>query len=161
MQKKEDCIMKKIAMGIVVGLLFMVIVSTASASLAEFAGYWVNTNSNTRGITKVVITISGTNVMVHAWSQCDPTACDWGKVQGFAYGPNVSSNLQSTAQSISVIYKDNVRETLMIMRYVRYPLGLNLWWNRLRVETYTRFTDASGRTNYEEVETFNKKPGNF
>jgi len=145
--------MKKIAMGIVVGLLFMGIVSTASAQIAQFAGNWVNTNSNTGGVTVLKITISGTNVMVHAWGKCHPTDCDWGNVQGFAYGPNVSSNLQATAQVITVIYKESFAETLLTIRHVRWFL----FWKRLRAQVYTRFTDASGRTNYEDVETFRKR----
>lgn len=144
--------MKKIAMGIVVGLLFMGIVSTASAQLAQFAGKWVNTNSNTGGVTKLEISISGTNVMVHAWGKCHPTDCDWKNVQGFAYGQDVSSNLQATAQAITVIYKESFAETLLTIRHVRWFL----FWKRLRAQVYTRFTDTNGRTNFVDVETFRK-----
>ena len=138
--------MKKVAVGVIVCLLFLGIVSTASANLAQFAGKWKNTNPNTRGVTTIEITISGTNVMVHAWGQCQPTDCDWGNVQGFAYGPNVSSDLQAAAQAITAIYRENFKESLMIIRFASR--------SQLRVETYTRFTDKSNRTNYVDVEMF-------
>jgi hypothetical protein len=138
--------MKKVAMGVMVGLLFLAIVTTASANLAQFVGKWKNTNPNTKGLTTLSITLSGTQVMVHAWGQCTPTDCDWGNMPGFAYAPNVSSNLQATAEAISVVHKESFAERLLI---IRHPAG-----NHLRVETYTRFTDGSGRTNYVDAEMF-------
>jgi hypothetical protein len=142
--------MKKIAMGAMVGLLFLTIAATASASLAQFLGKWRNTNPNTRGLTALIITMAGPQVMVHAWGECTPTDCDWGNMPGFAYGPNVSANLQATAEAISVVHKESFAERLLI---IRRAAG-----NHLRVENYTRFTDNSVRTNYVDVETFAPVP---
>lgn len=137
--------MKKISSGVMVGLLVLIMVTTASASLAQFAGKWNNTNPNTKGLTTLDIAISGTQVMVHAWGQCTPTDCDWGNMQGYAYAPAVSSNLQATAEAISVVHNESFAQRLLIIR----PAGA-----QLRVETYTRFTDSSGRANYVEAEMF-------
>lgn len=140
--------MKKVAVGVIVCVLSLFIVTTAFASLAQFSGEWVNVNPDTRGVTALKITVSGTNVMVHAWGQCTPTDCDWGNMQAYAYGPNVSSNLAATAQAVSVVHKESFAERLMILR----SSG-----TQLRAETYTRFTDTSGRTNYAAVEMFKRK----
>jgi hypothetical protein len=140
--------MKKVAVGVIIFFLSLFMVTTAFANLAQFAGEWENVNPNTRGVTALNITVSGTNVMVHAWGQCHPTDCDWGNMQAYAYGPNVSSNLPATAQAVSVVHKESFAERLMILR----SSG-----TQLRAETYTRFTDTSGRTNYADMEMFKRK----
>jgi hypothetical protein len=140
--------MKKVAVGVIICLFSLFIVTTAFASLAQFAGDWENVNPDTRGVTALKITVSGINVKVHAWGQCHPTDCDWGNMQAHAYGPNVSSNLAGTAQAVSVVHKESFAERLMILR----SSG-----TQLQAATYTRFTDTSGRTNYADVETFKRK----
>jgi hypothetical protein len=58
--------MKKAAVGSIVYLLSILVVTTAYANLAQFVGKWKNVNPNTRGVTALDITVSGTQVMVHA-----------------------------------------------------------------------------------------------
>jgi|APFre7841882724_1041349.scaffolds.fasta_scaffold10175_1 hypothetical protein len=140
--------MKKIAVGITICFLSLFIVTTAFASLTQFAGEWENVNPDTRGVTALKITVTGTDVKVHAWGQCHPTDCDWGNMQAYAYGPNVSSNLAATAMAVSVVHKESFAERLMILR----SSG-----TQLQAATYTRFTDRSGRTNYADVEMFKRK----
>ncbi len=139
--------MKKAAVLASLCILVLSLASQASANLAQFAGKWQNTNPNTSGITALEVTVSGTNVKVHAWGKCHPTDCDWGTMQAYAYAPNAGGNLQATAQAISVVHKESFAERLLIIR----PAG-----NELRVESYTRFTDSSGRTNYIGSEMFRK-----
>lgn len=139
--------MRKLLAALAVLILFAMFMSTASASLAQFAGKWVNADSETGGLTKLKITVSGTNVAVQAWGRCHPTDCDWGSVKGVAYATSVSSNLASDARGIIAVFKESFKESTMIIQ----PTG-----NHLRVSTYTRFTDGSGRTNYVSEETFNK-----
>jgi hypothetical protein len=143
--------MKKIVMGALVGLLFFTMAATASASLPQFLGTWTNTNPNTRGLTKLIITdIPGSGVMVHAWGQCHPQDCDWGNMLGFAYAPNVSAKLDAQTEAITVVHKESFAERLLIIHRAE--------GNRLRVATYTRFTDKSGRSNYVDVEHFSRAP---
>ncbi len=144
--------MKKIGVGLLVGLLVVTIAATASANMAQFLGKWINTNPNTRGITALNISIlmPGQQIMVHAWGQCTPTDCDWGNMPGVAYAPNVSANLMETVEAISVVHKESFAERLLIIRRAQ--------GNHLRVENYTRFTDKSNRTNYVDVGTFARVP---
>ena len=140
--------MKKVSIGVIVCVLSLFVVTAAFASLAQFAGEWENVNPNTRGVTALKITVSGTNVKVHAWGQCTPTDCDWGDMQAYAYAPNVSSNLAASAVAVSVVHKESFAERLMILR----SSG-----TQLQAATYTRFTDTSGRTAYADVEMFKRK----
>jgi hypothetical protein len=129
---------------------FMLIApSTASAQLNLFQGNWANTDPATSGVTR--LQISATPVRVHAWGQCQPTDCDQGTVDGFAYGPNVSSNLSSSAQAISAIFRTAFSESIFIIRSVR--------GGRLQADVYTRFTDSSGRTAYAATYFFARRRG--
>ena len=73
-----------------------------------------------------------------------PSECDLGEVEGIAYAPSVDSELKETAQAITVSYARG--ETIMIVR----PIAND----RLQVETFTRFTDESGRSDYTFTYTF-------
>ena len=68
------------------------------ATLDDFAGAWTNSDPNTRGVTRLEIRVSGTNVTVHAWGKCTPEDCDLGTVSAEAYGPNISADLAATAE---------------------------------------------------------------
>jgi hypothetical protein len=138
--------MKRFALGTLVGCMIVAFATPAFATLPEFMGNWKNTNPNTKGLTTLHITQASAQVMVHAWGKCSPTDCDWGNMPGYAYAPNVSANLNATAEAITVVHKVGFAENLLIIRRAQ-P-------NQLRVETYTRFTDNSGRTAYMEVDTF-------
>ena len=72
----------------------------------------------------------------------------WGKVVAYAYAPDVSSNLVTTAKTLSAIYTTNFSQTIMII----YPLR----GNRIGAKVLTRFTDNSNRTAYTKVYTFSR-----
>jgi hypothetical protein len=74
-----------------------------------------------------------------------------GAVDGFAYGPNVSSNLTTSARTISAIFRSGFNESIFIIR----PQGLD----RLQADVYDRFTDGSGRTAYVNTYTFVRRSG--
>jgi len=118
------------------------------AGLNQFAGNWKNINPNTSGITALNIQVRGANVRVRGWGRCHPTNCDWGWANAYAYAPSVSSNLISQARVLSAIFHTNSGQKLMIIR----PVGRG----RLQVKVFTRFTDRSGRTNYEADYTFTR-----
>jgi hypothetical protein len=143
---EEDRKMRKFALGLVASVFALMMVTKASADLDQFAGRWKNTDPNTRGVTTLDIGVSQTNVTVQAWGKCHPKDCDWGRVQGFAYGPSVSANLAQTAQVISAVFQTAFSQTLMVIR--------SLGKTRLQAEVLTRFTDQSGRTNYRGLYTF-------
>lgn len=132
---------------------FMVLApAAASAQLSQFQGDWANTDSATGGVTRLQInTGDGSPVKVHAWGQCHPSDCDMGTTAGFAYGPNVSSNLDASAQAISAIFKTSFSEAIFIIRPAR--------GSRLQLDVYDRFTDSSGRTAYTTTATFARRRG--
>lgn len=128
--------------------LLLVFQATSWASVNQFKGTWTNTDPDTRGITKIVITQQGSALRMHAWGQCQPEDCDWGKVPAFIYAPSVSSNMMQTGRVMTANYKTGFSETLVVVK----PAGKN----RLKAETFTRFTDGSNRSNYTSSQTFRR-----
>ena len=132
---------------LVVCFMAVVTVSTVFASLSQFSGRWKNIDPNTGGITTLNIIVSGTNVTLEVWGKCHPTDCYWGKVVANAYGPDVSSDLVTTAKALSAVFKTNFNETIVIIHPLR---------NRLKAEVFTHFTDGSKRTDYTNVYIFER-----
>lgn len=141
--------MKKIILTASSFVLILLLFQSASwASVNQFTGTWTNTDPDTRGITKLEITKQGPVLKMHAWGQCHPEDCDWGTVPAFLYAPNVSANMMQTGKVMSANYKTGFNETLVIVK----PAGKN----RLKAETFTRFTDGSNRSNYTSSYTFKR-----
>jgi len=136
--------------GWMTALTVLAVSATAAASLDQFAGQWRNSDPNTSGITRLDIRVTGTNVTVQVWGKCHPEDCDWGRVSATAYGPSVSADLQSSAQSLAAAFRTSFSQTLMILDAA--PA------NRLRAQVLTRFTDNSGRKNYRELYSFVRGP---
>lgn len=109
----------------------------------DLLGTWVNVDSNTRGIVKIMLGSAGT-LRVHAYGACHPTPCDWGTVNGLTYGNSVSS---SRAVAFSVVYQFSFKTTTITGRLQR---------GYLVVETYDHFTDNSGRYDYCSQYTFRR-----
>jgi hypothetical protein len=141
--------MKRIMLvwGIVVCALLMAY--PCYANINQFVGHWHNSDPNTKGITQLQITVQGNNVFVHAWGKCHPQDCDWKAVPGYAYADNVSQNVMAGALAVTAFYKTGFSETIIVLHAAR---------NQLRANTFTRFTDNRGRSNYTEVYTFKKAP---
>jgi hypothetical protein len=128
-------------------LLLLLTSADGLAGMAQFAGSWSNVDANTRGITNLDISIMDSNANVHAWGKCHPTDCDWGSVQAQAFAPNVSSGLLSDANTLIAVFVTSFSQTALVIR----PAG-----NRLKVDSYDRFTDNSGRSNYLASYVFQK-----
>jgi len=140
--------MRKKRLVLVMVFLTVVMTATAFASLSQFSGNWKNIDPNTGGITTLNIIVSGKNVQLEAWGKCHPTDCYWGKVVAYAYAPNVSSDLVTTANTLSAIFNTNFSQTIMII----YPQMVN----RIEAKVLTHFTDNSNRTDYTNVYTFTR-----
>ena len=122
--------------------------STAAASqINRFAGRWQNANPGSGGITTLDVRVSGATVTVQAWGQCTPSDCDWGTQPAVAYAPDAGSNVAANAIALSVTYRPGFAETTLVLR----PAGMGL-----RAESFTRFTDASGRSNYIGSDAFRR-----
>ncbi|MGA7414942.1 MAG: hypothetical protein WBW33_31020 [Bryobacteraceae bacterium] len=110
--------------------------SPAIVSPAPLVGTWLNTNTATRDLAKVVITQSGNNLTVHAYGACSPKPCDWGPEPGIAYSAGVTA---VPAEAFSAQYNFGFSKVIL----VGHLIG-----NLLNVETLTVFTDGSGRNAY-------------
>jgi hypothetical protein len=103
---------------------------------STMVGTWVNSDSSTRGITKLVITETGNSYEVHGFGKCSPTDCDWGKKPMTTYGSNVSD---PTHQVGTATYNPGFAETILTMEQSG---------SQIIVHDFTRFTDSSARQNY-------------
>ena len=107
-------------------------------SLDRFVGTW---NATGRGLTKMQISVSGKQVRLHAFGSCHPQDCDWGEVDGQAYAPGVEENVLDTAKAVTAQYETGFSRTIIAI----YPRDTV---DELRVDTFTVFTDSSGRSPY-------------
>ncbi|WP_263383482.1 hypothetical protein [Granulicella arctica] len=116
----------------------------ASVSAAALIGTWKNVNSATRDLVKIVISASGTGIHVDAFGACSPTPCNWGTVTGLAYASNVSA---TPAVAFSAQYTFSFSHVILIGHLVG---------KELVVESFTQFTDGSGRSNLYTADTMVK-----
>jgi hypothetical protein len=122
------------------------LVSPAFAAPADFVGTWVNTNSNTRGITRVVVTSAGSNALnVQVFGKCSPTDCDWGKTTLLTYGNDVQDTNHRFA---TASYDKGFSKTI-----VTFSLQRN---KQISLQNFTQFTDKSGRQNYASQEVLKR-----
>lgn len=120
----------------------------AFATPQDFVGTWVNTNSNTRGITRFVVKSTGSNtVNVQVFGKCHPTDCDWGTTKMVTYGSNVQDKDHKFA---TANYNPGFSSTLL-------TFNLNLGNKKeITLQSFTQFLDNSGRQNYSSVEYFKR-----
>lgn len=116
----------------------------AAVSPSALVGTWKNVSSTTRDIVKIVISASGSSVSVEAFGACSPTPCDWGSVPGFAYATNVSS---SAAEAFSAQYTFSFAQVILVG---------HLQGKHLLIESFTHFTDGSGRSDLYTTDTMGK-----
>lgn len=140
--------MRRIFVCLIVCACTLFIVLGVGADITQFVGKWSNSTPKNRGLTRVEISFDGTQVKVHPYGSCHPTDCDMGEMDATAYGPSVDSNALSTAQAIVVEKTTSFSEMMMVIRLLDR--------NRLQVESFTKFTDRSGRASYTAVETFTR-----
>jgi hypothetical protein len=104
--------------------------------LGALVGSWQACDRNTRSLVRVDLAKKGNDLTVHAFGACHPTPCDWGTVEGIAYAESVSDN---QAIAFTALYRFSFKDAIVT--------GL-LDQGTLIVETFNRFKDGSGRSNY-------------
>ena len=127
--------MKRITLVLMFIAVLMVFSATAYAQKERLVGDFIEADANTRGITRLTLSADD---QIHVWGKCHPSDCDWGWVPVDTYGPNVSADLQATANSVSAIYLPGFARTFVIVT----PLDEN----KIQVDVFTKFTDQSRRT---------------
>ena len=108
---------------------------SAVVSPATLIGTWNNTNHATNDIVKIIIAAAGSGISVQVFGACTPSPCVWGSVPGIAYAANVSS---APAVAFSAQYK---------FSFAQVTVTGHLQGHNLDLETFTEFTDSSGRSN--------------
>lgn len=106
-----------------------------SPSPIDLLGTWVNVDSQTGGIVRLILGFAGT-LRFHAFGACVPSPCDWGTVNGLTYGNSVTS---SRAVAFTATYQFSFKSTIVTG---------SLQGGMLVVEAYNHFTDNSGRFDY-------------
>jgi hypothetical protein len=135
----------KYALAMTTALAVTAINTPAFAGSANtMVGTWVNTEKNTRGITKIIITESGNQYEIQAFGSCSPTDCDWGKSALTTYGDNVGD---ATHKAGTALFNPGFSQTI---------LSVKQSGNQIALDGFTRFTDSSARQNYYNRHTLRK-----
>jgi len=116
----------------------------AVISTAPLVGTWVNIDKATNDIVRVVIAASGSGISVDVFGACSPTPCNWGTVAGTAYAATVSS---VPGVAFSAQYA---------LGFAKASVVGHLNGDRLLIESFTEFTDGSGRSNLYTSDTMAK-----
>ena len=119
----------------------------ANAAINDFVGTWTNQDTNTGGVTKVIVKRVSGGTTVQAFGACSPNDCDWGTVNAVVYGPSAGQNAYGNTTTISAVFTKGFKETIIV---------LTKQGNKLKGQFLTRFTDSSGRNNYASTEKFKK-----
>lgn len=120
--------------------------SAASADINDFRGVWVNADRNTRGISRIFIRPRSRGVAIRVFSKCMPDDCDWGRSRAVSYADRVGGDARRDARALTAVYDKGFADTTLVIRLARD--------GRLRVRSFTRFKDGSGRANYMNTQTF-------
>ncbi|BAY60063.1 hypothetical protein NIES22_01200 [Calothrix brevissima NIES-22] len=121
------------------------LISPTLAAPADFIGTWVNKDSNTRGVTRLVVTSAGSNKLnIQVFGKCHPTDCDWGTTSVVTYGLNVQDTNHTYA---TANYNQGFSNTLLTLDYAG---------SQIMLQSFTQFLDNSGRQNYYSRDYFQK-----
>jgi len=115
---------------------------------AALAGTWVNVNHATKSVVDIWVATSGKGITVDGFGSCVPTLCEWGRIPGTVFGPNVSAKIGT---SFEAQWNFKFARTVLLATYST-PRKVPT----LTVQEFTTFTDGSGRFNYTSTETFTK-----
>ena len=125
--------------------MILLSLSLSATTLNQFTGNWKNVKSNTRGITKVKLFKKQGQLRMQVFGSCSPRDCDWGTEKAFAYGKSVSSNTNRQTKSVTALFTKGFSQTFVTLK---------MRGRTLILESFTRFTDGSGRTNYNSINKF-------
>jgi hypothetical protein len=115
---------------------------------AALAGTWMNTNHATSNVVDFVVSTSAKRITVDGFGACSPSLCEWGRIAGTVFGPNVGAK---TGTSFAAQWNFGFARTVVLATY-----GLRKKVPTLAVQEFTTFTDGSHRSDYTATETFTK-----
>ena len=111
--------------------------------LTSMLGTWINTNTASRGIVKVILSSDEGALAVHAFGACDPAPCEWGRasdVVACAAGPGSTEPMGFTAR--------------YDFDFLEVRLEANLSRGLLIIASFNTFHDDSGRSDFFSREFF-------
>jgi hypothetical protein len=114
---------------------------SAETRVSRLDGDWRSVDPNAGSFAEIVI--QGRNL--HPYGACHPTACDWGVNPARSFGESVRSSYP-----VALLAEINNGFSQV---WITIRLGND---DRLRVETFTHFTDGSHRADYSNVSFFDR-----
>lgn len=119
--------------------------STAAISSAPLLGTWTNIDHDPRDLVMAVIADRGSSITVETFGTGDCTPCNWGPVTGIAYAANLNG---AATVAFSAQYTFGSSHVILI----GHLHGSQI----LQIETFTQFTDGSGRSNLYTSDTLTR-----
>ncbi|MFL6468025.1 MAG: hypothetical protein ACJ72Z_08715, partial [Pyrinomonadaceae bacterium] len=119
-------------------------VHSAVGQTSNLEGEWVNVDTGTRSLTRLVVSKAGKAWGIEAWGKCHPTDCVW--------GATVLTPVGSSVEDFSFTRGFAVWNAGFATKYVTLTLNEG----RMTVETVTIFRDPSGRANTRNAEGFQR-----
>ena len=117
-----------------------------AAPVSALLGTWVST-SPAASIRRIVLGRNPDGTLsVSAYGACVPTLCAWGRITGITFGDSISS---ASGRTFLAPYQFGFAGKLA-------DGSLDRSGRVLTVQTYTEFTDHSGRSNYVTTDTFTR-----
>lgn len=112
--------------------------ASADNYTSPLLGTWANVNAATRSIVKIHVYYSSYDGTLYArtWGACSPTPCDWGSVP------------------LSVGYSGTTAAAHYVFSFATKNVGMARVGTELQTDTYTHFTDHSGRKDYDIPDSF-------
>ena len=124
----------------------LALATPALAASSDFIGTWTNTDTGTRGITRIVVTQGGDGTLnMQVFGKCSPSDCDWGKVAAVAYSSGVQDNNQTV---VSAVYPKGFSNTIVVLHKNVFGMA--------EVMNLTQFLDKSNRQNYGSIDLFRR-----
>lgn len=107
----------------------------------DFVGEWVNVDRQTRGMTRLVITMQGGGATLHGFGKCHPHDCDWGEVGARLVGGTLEG-----------VYRFSFKQTIITVRRSGEQLLAHV------VNDYTDTDGRADRTDNYVLERANRPP---
>lgn len=114
--------------------------SVSAGDNSALIGNWVNVNSKTSGLVKLIIkqNTNGT-VSISGFGKCHPTDCAWGKVALQTFSNSLTDKNMMYGLAVWKIDNSAIDTTMTIKK---------MKTNEMRATIYESFNDNSGRFNY-------------
>lgn len=146
-------------------ILFSIVLNTYSQTqtelrdklISELLRVWVNVDSNSGGLTKVIITNDNNELSINAFGKCHPIDCEFGKVKIHEIAASIERDnnvLPFDCLLANWSIDGAVKNAMTVIMKITIETSPN---PKLHVEKITIFNDNSGRSDYHEFEILKKQ----